>query len=116
MPPATWARADDAPPSEEMGRYVEAEGLSFAMASPQRYRRALAAAGFAEIAIVDRNAWYARTARAELAAISGPLRQRLIEEAGRVEAARLAQVWELMVVVLDSGELRPIHLRAHKPA
>jgi len=110
-----WLRGDDAPPSDEMRRYIEAEGLSFAMASPQRYRKALAAAGFAQITIADRNAWYARTARAELAAINGPLRQRLIELVGKAEAARQTQVWERMLVVLDSGELRPIHLRGHKP-
>ena len=29
-----WLRKDEAPPSDEMCRYIEAEGLSFAMASP----------------------------------------------------------------------------------
>jgi ubiquinone/menaquinone biosynthesis C-methylase UbiE len=110
-----WLRGDDAPPSDEMRRYIEAEGLSFAMGSPQQYRCAMNLAGFAEITMVDRNAWYARTARAELAAINGPLHRRLIDGAGRVEATRLAQVWERMLVVLDSGELRPIHLRGRKP-
>src|SRR5579862_2235848 len=45
-----WLRGDDAPPSAEMRDYIEAEGLSFAMASPRRYREAMAAAGFERIA------------------------------------------------------------------
>ncbi len=110
-----WLRGDDAPPSPAMRRYVEAEGLSFAMASPERYRKAMTAAGFDQIAVVDRNAWYAKTARAELAAIGGPLSARLVELVGETETARQTQVWQRMLVVLDSGELRPTHLKGHKP-
>jgi phosphoethanolamine N-methyltransferase len=110
-----WLRGDDAPPSLEMRRYIEAEGLSFAMASPERYRKAMTGAGFDRVAVIDRNAWYAKTARAELAAIGGPLRSRLLELVGEAEAARQTHVWERMLVVLDSGELRPTHLRGHKP-
>jgi len=110
-----WLRGDDAPPSAEMRDYIEAEGLSFAMASPRRYREAMAAAGFERIAVFDRNPWYANTARAELAAIGGPLSARLRELVGESETARQTQVWERMLVVLDSGELRPTHLRGHKP-
>jgi len=110
-----WLRADDAQPSAEMRGYIESEGLSFAMASPKRYREAMAAAGFDQIAVIDRNTWYAKTARAELAAIGGPLSARLLELVGEAETARQTQVWQRMLVVLDSGELRPTHLRGHKP-
>jgi len=110
-----WLRGDDDPPSAAMRDYIEAEGLSFAMASPKRYRDAMAAAGFDQIAAIDRNPWYAKTARAELAAIGGPLSARLLELVGEAETARQTQVWERMLVVLDSGELRPTHLRGHKP-
>jgi len=110
-----WLRGDDAPPSPEMRRYIESEGLSFAMASPERYRKAMTAAGFDRVAVIDRNAWYAKTARAELAAIRGPLSARLLDLVGDAEAARQTQVWERMLIVLDSGELRPTHLRGHKP-
>src|SRR5262249_32072341 len=103
-------RADDEPPSPEMQRYIAAEGLSFAMASPAHYRRAMAAAGFRDIEIRDRNAWYASTARKELAALAGPLRQRLVELVGEAEANRQPLVWQPMLVVLDGGELRPTHL------
>jgi ubiquinone/menaquinone biosynthesis C-methylase UbiE len=110
-----WLRVDDGPPSAEMERYVEAEGLSFAMGSPARYRRALEQAGFRDVETRDRNDWYAGTARAELAALDGPLRRRLVEIVGGAEADRQILVWRRMIVVLDSGELRPTHLYGRKP-
>ncbi|HEX4570192.1 MAG TPA: methyltransferase domain-containing protein [Dongiaceae bacterium] len=110
-----WLRADDGPPSPAMERYIESEGLSFAMASPARYRRAMAAAGFRDIEIRDRNAWYAARAREELAALAGPLRPRLVKLVGEGEADRQTRVWENMLVVLDKGELRPTHLHGLKP-
>jgi SAM-dependent methyltransferase len=111
-----WLRVDDEPASPAMARYIESEGLSFAMASPARYRRAMAEAGFGDIEIRDRNAWYAGRAREELAALAGPLRRRLIELVGESEADRQTRVWETMLVVLDKGELRPTHLYGAKPA
>ena len=93
-----WLRVDDAPASPAMARYIESEGLSFAMASPARYRRAMAAAGFGELEIRDRNSWYAGKAREELAALAGPLRDRLVELVGESEADRQTLVWETMLV------------------
>ncbi len=111
-----WLRRDDRPPSPEMERYIAAEGLSFAMASAERYRRALEAAGFRQVETRDRNAWYAARAREELAALSGPLRGRLFELVGEAEAERQILVWRRMLVVLETGELRPTHLYGEKPA
>jgi ubiquinone/menaquinone biosynthesis C-methylase UbiE len=110
-----WLRSDDNPASPDMQRYIESEGLSFAMASPAHYKKAMTAAGLHVVEIADRNAWYAKTARAELDAIRGPLRRRLIEIVGEAETDRQTLVWERMLVVLDSGELRPTHLKARKP-
>jgi ubiquinone/menaquinone biosynthesis C-methylase UbiE len=109
-----WLRRDDAPPSPAMARYIASEGLSFAMASPERYCHAMAKAGFRAIEIRDRNAWYAARAREELAAINGPLRARLIELVGEAETEREARIWACMIPVLDSGELRPTHLYGEK--
>ena len=109
-----WLRVDDGPPSPAMVRYIESEGLSFAMASPARYRRALALAGFGSIEIADRNAWYAGLAREELAGLAGPLRGRLVELVGESEAERQIRVWQTMLAVLDKGELRPTHLHGEK--
>ena len=109
-----WLRVDDHSPSPAMERYVASEGLSFAMASPARYRRAMEGAGFRAIDIRDRNAWYAALARKELAAITGPLRAKLVELVGEEETEREAYIWSCMMPVLESGELRPTHLYGEK--
>ncbi len=109
-----WLRVDDKAPSPAMERYIASEGLSFAMASPARYRRAMEAAGFRAIEIRDRNAWYAALARKELAAITGPLRAKLVELVGEEETEREAYIWSCMIPVLESGELRPTHLYGEK--
>jgi phosphoethanolamine N-methyltransferase len=111
-----WLRGDDAPASQAMQHYVSLEGLSFAMASPTRYAQAMEQAGFAEIESRDRNGWYLETAQHELAQIRGPLHDRLIGLVGRAETERQTRVWEAMLVVLKSGELRPTHLKAKRPA
>ena len=54
----------DGEPSADMKAYVAAEGLSFSMASPARYRKAMERAGFTGVAITDRNPWYREVARA----------------------------------------------------
>jgi phosphoethanolamine N-methyltransferase len=50
-----WLSSHDGEPTPVMKRYMEAEGLSFRMGSPERYREALAAAGFTEIGVTNRN-------------------------------------------------------------
>ena len=110
-----WMRRDAEPPSPEMKRYIESEGLSFDMAPPEYYAEALKKAGFRDIALKDRNAWYRELARKEYSQIKGALYHTLIECAGESETNRLLEVWRTMCVVLDSGELRPGHMRAVKP-
>lgn len=110
-----WLRGDDKPSSTEMERYVGLEGLSFAMASPHHYEAAMRAAGFQEVEVRDRNGWYLATARHELAQINGQFHERLVQLVGASETDRQTQVWEAMIVVLESGELRPTHLKAKRP-
>jgi phosphoethanolamine N-methyltransferase len=99
-----------------MQQYIESEGLSFDMSPPERYEKALAKAGFKDIVLRDRNSWYRQLARKEYEQMKGPLYQTLVERAGRVETDRNIETWRTMCVVLDSGELRPGHMRAVKPA
>lgn len=110
-----WMRCDANPPSEDMRTYIETEGLSFDMAPPENYKAALQKAGFEDVTLTDRNPWYAALARNEYAQMKGPLYQALLERAGQAETDRNIDVWRTMCVVLDSGELRPGHMRAVKP-
>ncbi len=110
-----WLISHDETPSPEMARYIALEDLDFAMASPARYAAALTAAGFASIKLTNRNPWYSRLARAELARFTGPERSALEEAHGKDLIADSVRTWSAMIGVLQTGEHCPHHLRAQKP-
>ena len=110
-----WLTSHDGTPSPAMKKYLAAEGLSFGMASPQRYRRALEKAGFAAIELRDRNPWYRQVARAELARLEGPLYTKAALSVGVDYVRKNIHTWQCMIKVLDSAEHLPTHLRATKP-
>ncbi|MCA0056302.1 MULTISPECIES: class I SAM-dependent methyltransferase [unclassified Mesorhizobium] len=112
---SNWMISHDGEPSPEMKAYVAAEGLSFAMASPARYAQAMRQAGFAEIAVRDRNPWYREVARGELERLKGPLYPTVAAAVGAAYVDKNIRTWEAMQKVLDSGEHRPTHLRGQKP-
>lgn len=111
-----WLIGHDGPPTAEMREYIIAEGLDFGMASPERYRDAMVKAGFTDIKIDSRNAWYRETARHELEAMSGPLYKSSVEKLGKDFVDHNIEIWTKMLVVLDSGEHCPTHVRGRKPA
>lgn len=110
-----WLIGHDGEPSPAMKAYVEAEGLSFAMASPARYMQAMRRAGFREVTARDRNGWYRDVARAELERLKGPLYEAVATAVGVAYVDKNIRTWQAMQTVLDSGEHRPTHLRAGKP-
>jgi phosphoethanolamine N-methyltransferase len=110
-----WMSATDGPFSAAMAYYLQAEGLGFGMASPARYRTAMAAAGFRDIRLTDRNAWYRPLAHREHDALAGPLYETLVARVGKDFVDHEIEVWRALTVVVDSGELRPGHLRARRP-
>lgn len=110
-----WLIAHDDEPSAQMQAYLAAEDLDFGMASPERYRRALEEAGFVQVALTNRNAWYREEAKAELAALKGDKGAAFAEKFGTAYIAGQINTWERMVPVLESGEHCPHHLHAWKP-
>jgi phosphoethanolamine N-methyltransferase len=110
-----WMSSTDGPFSPGMAYYLEAEGLGFGMASPSRYRAAMERAGFQDIRMTDRNDWYRPLARREHDALAGPLYETLAARVGKDFVDHEIEVWRALTVVVDSGELRPGHLRAVKP-
>lgn len=111
-----WCVGHDGPLSADMAAYIAAEGLSLRPASPAAHARALAAAGFGGIVLRDRNPWYREVARDELARLRGPLGARIAAVLGAEYVAKNIRTWEAMQKVLDSGEHRPTHVRAVRPA
>lgn len=110
-----WLIAHGDPPSPEMATYLREEDLDFGMASPERYREALEAAGFVDIRLTNRNQWYRQAARDELARLEGPERPEFEALIGADEVAGQIVTWKAMIVVLDTGEHCPHHLRGRKP-
>lgn len=110
-----WLISHDGEPSPEMAHYIRCEDLDFAMASPARYRRALEAAGFTDIRLVNRNPWYREEARAELARMTGSGRPEFERLLGTEAVARQIKTWTAMIPVLESGEHCPYQFRGRKP-
>ncbi len=122
LQPGGWFAASDwlagyegeAPP--EMQAYIEVEGLDFRLASAASYAAALEAAGFTDIEVIDRNAWYRQQAREERDQLKGALFEGLETKVGDEFLRREIEVWDRMIVALDLGQLRPTHLRGRKRA
>lgn len=102
--------------SPAMADYIAAEKLDFQMTTPSRYRNAMEKAGFSDIRIVSRNAWYRRQAREELARLKGRTGEKIAEKVDRGFIDYNIDTWERMISVLDTGEHCPSHLHALKPA
>jgi phosphoethanolamine N-methyltransferase len=98
-----------------MAEYLTFAELDSGMATPARYRAAMEQAGFAEIRMTSRNAWYRDQARVELARLRGEAGTRAAAIAGRAHVDYCIQTWARMIPVLDSGEHCPTHLSALKP-
>ncbi|MCL5778273.1 methyltransferase domain-containing protein [Limibaculum sp. FT325] len=110
-----WLISHDGEPSPEMKTYLAAEDLDFGMASPRRYREALAAAGFTDIVLDNRNPFFRVEMRKDLARLEGPERAEFDAMLSPAEIDRQIRTWKTMIVVLDTGEHCPHLFRAHKP-
>ena len=110
-----WLIGHEGAPSPEMAAYIKSEGLDFGMASPERYRDAISKAGFTDIRLVNRNPWYRQVARQELAAMQGELYDGAVKRLGKDFVDHNIEIWQRMIVVLDTGEHCPHHLLATKP-
>ncbi|MEM7427664.1 MAG: methyltransferase domain-containing protein [Pseudomonadota bacterium] len=107
-----WMAGSDGPFSDELKHYVELEDLGFGMASAARYERAMTLAGLEDIRMTDRNTWYRERVARECEALSGSLYEGLVDKIGKEFVDHEIDVWNALKVVVDSGELRPTHMRA----
>ncbi len=110
-----WLIGHDGAPSPQMADYIKSEGLDFGMASPARYRDAMEKAGFEQVDVTSRNAWYREVAKTELERLKGPVGAAAAKIVGQDFVDENIGIWTRMVPVLASGEHCPTHLRARKP-
>ena len=110
-----WLRGGSGPYSPEMMEFFRLEGIAYNMASLEDSATTLRRAGFVDVEVRDRNAWYLGLAERELASLEGPMRPLIVERLGGAKAEHFIADWRQLVLVVRRGELRPGHLKAVKP-
>jgi phosphoethanolamine N-methyltransferase len=109
-----WLRSDR-PYGEDMQRFFELEGLTYHMDTLESYGAVLREVGFTEVQLEDIHAEYRAMAHTELERLETDLAETLRDRLGPKWQAHFVENWRAMTKVLDSGDLRPGRLRAHKP-
>lgn len=110
-----WLMSHDGEPSPDMQTYLASEDLDFGMASPRLYADALNKAGFVDVRLDNRNAWYCDQAKRELALLQGELHDQAKQELGHDIVDHNIKTWALMIKVLETGEHCPHHVHGRKP-
>jgi phosphoethanolamine N-methyltransferase len=109
-----WLRGGSGEYSAEMLEFFRLEGIAYNMATLAESAESLRAAGFGNVEICDRHAWYLELAQRELEAMEGALNPMIVQRIGPERARHFIDNWRQLVVVLKRGELRPGHLKASK--
>jgi phosphoethanolamine N-methyltransferase len=107
-----WLCGEDAASDPAFAAFLDDVHLNFAMATAEQTRKLIHEAGFTDIVLLDRNAWYTRVSAEECAALEGPLRCRMIEKHGASLYDAWCASWRKTEAVAKSGSLRPTHIRA----
>jgi phosphoethanolamine N-methyltransferase len=110
-----WLRGGTQSYSPEMLEFFRLEGIAYNMATLDQSAAALRDAGFVEVEVRDRHAWYLELAQRELEAMEGAWQPLIAGRIGAQRAKHFIDNWRQLVVVLKRGELRPGHLKAIKP-
>jgi len=110
-----WLRGGSGPYSAQMLEYFRLEGITYNMASAPETAKALAEAGFVDAVLSDRNAWYLALAQREAQSMRTEWFPLLEKRLGIERARHFVTNWEQLVLVLQSGELRPTHIKATRP-
>jgi phosphoethanolamine N-methyltransferase len=110
-----WLAGAGAMDDPAFRRYVDLGHLKFTMATAEETTAIMREAGFADVATIDRNAWYAEVSAQEAAAIAGPLREQIIEVSDLATFERWRDARQALAEATRHGSLRPTHLRGRKP-
>ena len=110
-----WLYGGGPEPSAAMTDWLEIVHLDFALETPENTAAALRQAGFADVAVRDRNRWYLGEVQREIECVSGANFERAVEALGRETAEHRLRSSTLKKRVVERGELRPCHLIGRKP-
>jgi len=104
------------PLTAEMADWLKPHGSNFAMTPIQNDADVLGSVGFVDTAALDRNAWFAEFCRERVDHMRGPGYDTLVEIVGKDAADREVSKAGERAIISAQGQLRPGHLRGHKPA
>ena len=110
-----WLYGGGSEMSDVMMAWLEIVHLDFKMETPENSAAALRRAGFADVEVRDRNAWYLGQVQGEIDGLSGANFERAVAALGRETAEYRIKSCSLKKQVVARGELRPCHLRGRKP-
>jgi hypothetical protein len=110
-----WLRGEGAALDVAVSDFIESSGEEFFMKTLGETADLVAAAGFTDIEVDDRTAWYHEEAGQELANLQGPARDRFLAALGADMYEGTVAFWEVLVDATARGVLRPAHLRATNP-
>ncbi len=109
-----WYGSEE-PLTEEMAAWPEPHGSEFVMTPIQNDADLLVSVGFVNTATLDRNAWFAEFCRERVDHMRGPGYDILVETMGKDTAESLISKARERAIISAQGQLRPGHLRGHKP-
>lgn len=109
-----WFRGE-APYTKEMRRWAEEGEETFEMDTLEGAAGYARDAGFVDLRTRDRNAWFRAYARDEVERLAGPLWPAYVERFGEDGARSSIENARTRALLAEQGQLRPGHLRAHKP-
>ena len=110
-----WLRGGPETMTDISQRWLDLVHLNFEM-QDLHTSRAIAAAGFTDVSLRDRNEWYQDLVVEELASLSGDRFDGLVELIGEEQASYRRESSLLKQQVIDIGFLRPTHFVAYKAA
>lgn len=110
-----WLGGGDVDPARVADFHEVSEG-QFTLISLHDLAALVAELGFVEVETDDRRDWYLAEATAELQRLREDEHEAFVDRFGAEEINGLIEFWEGLVVAVESGVLRPGHIRARRPA
>jgi len=100
--------------SDDMQKWFEVEGLTYALETLEGYGKQFTTAGFKDVVTTDASDWYRAEARREYELIKGDLYERMVESLGQADADHFVENWKYLDIVCESGELLQGYCRGMK--
>lgn len=102
--------------SQDMRYWFEMEGLTYAMVTPDQQASVLREAGFDEVSVSDRSAWYTAKVREEYERLRSDSYAEVVDLVGQEAADHFVENWRATVVVCEKGEMLQVYSRARRPS